>query len=882
MGTEKTGRLMRRTLAIVLAWLLVAAPAMAVCTGPTGDLYWGPITSFTGSGVECQETGNPAGTDIVVIPDSSNTRVDSDLTYTADGSALIVEYGGEFTIDVPTDGDGHALNIHVYDGQDTLPAALGQVAVYTEPGSTFTGQGGYATRYAETPALLATASHALGNRWTVGGSALCGVGTNDEAGYIGGNTGGSCASGNEEFNFTLVYTTARNNPDDGGDGDNYLDENVSVVETDFLAVFRTGMEASHAYAITIIDHAADTFNLVLDTRQQAYGYTNDHAGFPLADRAIIASSATSEDGYEPAPGDTCIESADDLLDGIGDGGYVGACIRGCDASGANCDDCSRRISASFDDEHCDGTASSENAAFHFERPLTRAYVEGFDFTIEPLCICRGDEFDILAPARIVCDDSRDDGECKIVFRGAVTLAGFEFGGVGYVLYDGATATLSDVHARGCGTDGEQCTQFLDMNDVRMRNSSVVGGPEAGDSGHFSFSGITGSTYVSNTRSRYYTDTTWKAAGPQMGQAAFFDISCERIGRAEGGTVGCFSMGAQWASARIYDLFTTDPVLGNGANILTATSDPLIVNGLGVFGLPGTVTGGGISHAPGGISVRLSNLWARQMNTGRTPTASNTVVGPYLTHCDVRDSVFDVGSNAGFGSFNPTHVVRDCIFADVSTNSTVFINANDQFGSVDVSGNIFANVTTSNAGDAFGVKVTTDNDPTSTVRITNNSWIWDEGTTTGFDHVFGSVDTDTDDTLEFWGNLVYGHVSVEVGGEIISMDFPADMIAFMSVRERTNNCVGYGAATGGGGATYEAVSSSGSYPVAPLIGDPPALVDSAVGRYVLRQSSRYDVVNCGAHVGTRAPGMQTGHARLFERMGIPEPERFMVDHGRRGR
>ncbi len=198
---------------LMLMVLAVTSDAVPDCTAPSvGTVELGPVDEFTSGLYECEEGGDPASTDWIDVPNTVTVRQVLDVDFTADGAAITVRYGGEYWMDVPTDGGGNALNLKFWAGQDEEPAAEGDVALYTAPGSKFYGLGGYLTRSLDQPLVRTSVSHALGNVWIADGVAPCGTGTDDEAGYIGGNTGGSCAAGNEEYNWTLVYTTERNNP----------------------------------------------------------------------------------------------------------------------------------------------------------------------------------------------------------------------------------------------------------------------------------------------------------------------------------------------------------------------------------------------------------------------------------------------------------------------------------------------------------------------------------------------------------------------------------------------------------------------------------------------------------------------------------------------
>ena len=206
----------RKLKALLLAACLALWPGVVwgqneACTLCTGDL--GPIGTWStdcgdhGVG-KCVEADRvPDGDDGIIIPVGHTADIIADITYTTDGASLTVY--GALTASAVDQQD--AILITLPDGQDGLTTVetateYNQVALYTATTSTLSLTGGYLEVNADAvPNLLATASVANKNIGVVDKVALCDLADANSPGGVVGGANADCATGVQEFGFTLAY-----------------------------------------------------------------------------------------------------------------------------------------------------------------------------------------------------------------------------------------------------------------------------------------------------------------------------------------------------------------------------------------------------------------------------------------------------------------------------------------------------------------------------------------------------------------------------------------------------------------------------------------------------------------------------------------------------
>jgi hypothetical protein len=677
----------------------------------------------------------------------------------------------------------------------------------------------------------------------------------------GGEIGGveDCATLIEEQLFTLAYTDTRNNPGKDSDGDNFLDHAVGAIETDFLTCFISGMEDGHCYKNHVIDSTAAVYNITLNVEQMSSGHSVN-AAFPVAMRQQVLGSVSGA----TAKGATSITSVASVIAASGD--QAGACAYFYDASGDNGWDRPIRISKTVE--------GGVNDVITFAEPgLLEDVVNGAKFVIAPLCVGRGDKFVELAPITLSCDTTVAAGECNFIFSGDTTLHGVLIEGPAIVRFDGATASLDMVHTLGCGDDDAPCIRFIDMQNVTMTCSTVVGGPVAGAGMGIEFSGVTNHVNLTDVATRYIGGDQFYAdsSGSAMGTAHFERISCERIGYVgvSSGDSCLEDDGEKWTSVGVVDLFAVDPSSGVNGNIVQiggASTQTATVNGMGIFGQ----TEGGLNKNLEGEFLKIFNVLGRGIVATRG--TSKTWVGDYLSHCDIDDMYFNPTSGelgANDGTF------ENCIVKNLTIDLTQVFNPVDATGPATIRNNIFYNLQTEDGAIAEPavIKITNAAGNAYVHTIENNTFIWDESSQ--WDEVIDDNEAATTNTINFGGNLVDGFDNDD-GGTAIAIDLHSTYIDGIQYRAGRNNCVSNAVVTGGG--TIEYVDDMGLYTTTPILGIQP---DYEPDSYVLRSGSYLAEQKCGANTEPRAPGMGPGHNWLYQKMGIPYPEPTRVTNTRDG-
>jgi len=856
---------MLRTLPILVSllflWASVAWGANEDCTIAASAQDWGDITTLSPTANCSDKAAPPDNDDIVKVPDGAIVDVIADVAFGADGSGIEVLSGGTLSADVTAVGD--AIVITLFDGQDTNPGALGQVALWGEAGSTITLQGGYLERNVDaTPTLVETVSEDKGNIWTVDLATTCDPGDENT---VGGELGGQedCADGDEEKLFTLAYTDTRNNPEQTN-ADNFLEESVTAIATDYLVYFITGMDAGHVYSIESVDSTAATYNITLDVHQIPAGYTND--AFPLAMRNQVL--LTTEDAGQK--GDTCIESDGSVI--AADGDLVGACAYFYDAAGDNGWSRPLRITKVLNAEDCTGAGGNDAFYFAAESPLLADIPDAAQVVISPTCIARGDKFAVLAPVILSCEASRADGECKMVFEGDVTLHGVLIDGSGQVLFDGANADIDTLHVRSAGEDGVAAIKFTTMTNVDMSCSSVVGGPKADDGNGIEFADISGHTILTDVATRYIGGDNFYTSGSAMGTAKFERISCERIGYvgvASGD--GCLDAAAKWSRIGIVDLFFADASVGENGSVLTTGNTPATVNGIAIYGQ----TEGGLSKKNSSYNMEVYSLFGRGI-VGSRSLSTGSWADKFISHCDIDDMTLETGTALDFMS-DVGNTLENCLIKNYTGDTTFMLEVIDSAGTVSIRNNIFYNTTTTAAGNGNDlINWTLDDDDTTVSTVEDNSFLWDDGETTLWTTIV-QTDSTTGDALNFGGNLIDGfnNTSATADAAAIGFDLHADAADDAVQRVGRNNCVGYATVSGAGSPSITYVADADHYASEPILGIASDYDAINLGKGALRVGSYLAEKKCGARTGPNQPGMGPGHDWLYERMGVQKPSRTLI-------
>lgn len=872
------GTLWNRSVGVALGLVLAlacAGPAKAInelCeTDPAqGFQSWGLINVLAPG--TCPNKGaDPDADDIVSVVSDSTIYIVNDILYNTPGSALEVRSGGTIFADTATGSIGpeDAIVFHFWEGQDGITTGSGSnydnVAFWGEANSRIELTGSYLTRSAAVPVLLSEASWENENIWVVDAFSTCDVGTANTTGWE--VEGGDCTTGDEEYGFTLAYTEDRNNP---AGGDNYLEESIAEINTDFYVCPTTGMDRGFCYQVLEVDSTANTYNISLDLRQLATGYTSSSAGFPLTDRAQLLGVVEDQDFPK---GSTCIEQEVDDADIISTSGdWVGACVYFYDDSTPPAEGWERpiRIVRTEATEDCDGAAGG--GAFHFakENTLPETLVADSSFVVSPACIGRGDQFVVLAPVQLVIEDGVGWalGDGKIVLEGDITMHGVIIAGSGLVTFElGATTDLHMVHVHAGGDNGEPAVQFLDMTTPSMSWSSVVGGPETDDGNGIHFETVVGRSVLDHIRLKYiggHGIYTTGASGP----ATTRHITCERIGHAVAADGdGCLEYGVDdfdiW---RVFNLFSTDASHGAAGRILSSTANRFDVTGVAVAGQ----TQGTLGRAAS-VGQRVRNLVARGVDS----SSGQSWLGSYTKNCDI-DGQYTAGSLLLSGAVTAT--IHGCRVSNYGTGKTALVDFTETSSAyLDMQNNIFHN-TTSSAGascadgveDCWLIELNQDNDTDSISTIWDTTVSWAKGQVTKWTGAFWT-DNQAQDPINFDGNSVDNMVNDEASVDSWGINLGANSAADIVYRpgHTYNNCVSYGEAVGALG-TFEYVDDFGSYTRDPILGRAPEFEGIGYGRGALKPDAYLARRRCGARTGPNQPGMRPGHDWLYEVWGFPEP------------
>lgn len=863
------------TLFALLSALLVPAMTWGVtvpCTPSTASAQdWGDITTLSPTANCTDKAAPPDDDDILTVGLSGEVNIVDNITYGTGGDgALRIRGGGLLTVDIPT--LQQVVTIHFSAGMDAITVnevEYNSVAIWEEAGGQTDFQGAYLTWGLATPQWLETVTSSNHTMWVADKVAPCDVaGINTEGGEIGGT--GDCATGVEENQFTLAYTNARNNPNDGSDGDTYLHESIGELTEQMFVCMISGMDRNHCYRIEDLEQTPGIYNISLDVLQvvQPLAGGADYAAWPLANRAqqLVANLTAAN------AGDTCVQYAGGLL--TADGQYDDFCAYLFDASGANGWPRPMRIGRTEDDETCDGTTGGGEESFHFTDPLPYDVVTNADMVISPVCIGKGDKFAVGAFLIIEVED--DSGEWvsedgKILLEGNNIWRGVVIDGSGEIVCSGCTMNQDQVHTWNSGSDAKPAWLVEDTSGFSLSCGSIIGGPQTGAANGFLFKDVTGPVDISDVNWRYNggraIDTQASGSMPSL---KLTRVGLERTSKivTVALNVSFFITASSFQTVTLVDLYGGDPTPNDSSYVLQALSkDNAVLNGLGITGQKF----GGIVNADTTDSVKVYNVLSREVDTALG--SGKTYLGHYSMFGDFGN--FHLDSSTPLIGNQKAVTFKNNDIHGFTTSNDVVIDATERLSeAVDIQNNRFHNTDSSHANCLNGTGCwiiyydPDDDGGTATVStIEHQMFTWDFGETTKWTGAIYSPST-TGDALYFGGNAVDGMVNDDDDANLLPIDLDATVAAVTTQRKNaSNNCVGYAAVTGTGAVTY--VDSWGSYTVPPLSGVG-AEFEQGTGR--LRPNAVWAQKDCGTLVRTRAPGLGPGHDFIYERMGVTPPER----------
>ena len=216
-------------------------------------------------------------------------------------------------------------------------------------------------------------------------------------------------------------------------------------------------------------------------------------------------------------------------------------------------------------------------------------------------------------------------------------------------------------------------------------------------------------------------------------------------------------------------------------------------------------------------------------------------------------------------------LENCLIKNLTIDMTSVLSPVDATGAMTIRNNIFFNTQTL---DGAGNIIQIVNTAASTVvhTIEDNSFLWDEPSQ--WDGVIDDDAAATTNTINFGGNLIDGFDNDDAA-TAIAINLHSTIVDGIVYRDNRNNCVSSAVVTGGG--TIEYVDDMDIYVTEPILGIAPDYADITLGKGALRAGSYLAEKRCGARTGPQQPGMGPGHGWLYERMGIPNPHRTVVNH-----
>ena len=862
---------------LLLALLVFLLPGVAFavnedCTFPTGAVDWGPIITITG--VNCPDkAAAPDGDDIIIIPDGSHVTVIDDILFTADGSGIICESGGSITIDAVSLDVG--IGIEFFDGQDTEPAAEGQVAFYAEAGCEINFSGGFRPWGPAVPVALATHTITNQTEWTIDYVNACGI-HGAEIDCTGGNENLMCFYWTDLRSQNAVTTGET-------EGDNHLDEAIAAIDDgiDEACFIGDSPESPWCYPIDSATYGVGVSTMCLDITQWPWNRASgvqDSLDQPVATRAVQwDADGVATDAYR---GDTCIEVDTNYITASGD--FVGRWFRPQE------EQYPYKIIKTFHDTDCDGGGAAGTDAIHIGTPLRNDIVTGTeeDFTID-YGFARGDTFVVVAPVALSIDDTAADDEGKIVIQSTDANISQTFvSGAGELRFDTAAGTWECIHVREGGdeVDSLASVRFVTVANPEVNCFTVLGGDMVdGETPQVVYEGTTGTARITNAGFRYSgasnISTTNAAAGDLL---ELNKIKLELIGVTAGGVGGGgisngFSPGFDKVTGRNLACFgCTEDDLGVSYGVFSSHDDnKMVMDNVVVWGLTSGVITNEIAVS---ADVTINNLLAK----GLLPYVGGggSTLPPFINHCDVSDVVL-TSPGAGLAGASMTSTgysaeYENCVFSDITTKGRVPFYLGDK-----AKNNIFWNVHTSTSTNASCV--TSNECRVIEIEEPNTAGVWEifENITIGWDEGVDSdfnvgvfMETDAghaaEDSFRFGSVLVYNLLNDGATAGVVYSEDIIDGVPTIADYSAGAHCSF--ALYASGGATYVDFDDVDDYPATAILrGYPPRFINPDDEAWTLATGSKLVNSNCGAFTGVRSPGvMRNGTQWMYKSIGVTPP------------
>jgi hypothetical protein len=846
-------------LVIFLAVVFWASPVLgATCTlNTTGDgiTIIGPWGTEVGAGTDCNPGDN---NDVYVVPEGAEFVVGDDLlTITSPNNGFQI-IGGTFTWDQTT-APG---TITLFGG--TTSDGESKVAFYADGDSTLNITGGFAQWGVEVPALQSTHTDSNFTTFVIDKWGAC----NGAADTIG-----TCSGGTNEYLTCFHYTDARNNPEEGNTGENWLEESMGAISAITYRVrMLTGGEKAASFEIASVD-GTDPYSICVDTSRS---YDDEvTVDFPKTMRASVSGAITATAVGIGAESVTSVASVI-----AADGDQVGRCALFCDASSANCDRVPYKISKTVEG------GANDIIYFSDKNPLRRALVASADFVITE-CFSSGDTFTVERPAWFVDGTPEEDLQGKILiesqdinFTGPILITG----PATVKFYGGAifnnTVRYFDVIDAGDSTNSLAGLEFEDMASVALDWWSVSGGDGVtGNADQIELDGV-GSALFTNGDVRYNGSYAISTIGlPSTGNGSFYiaDTKFSYSGIPAAATVSIhIDETNYWNAAGGENLFCFDCTHGNISDFIRATIDaPFPVDGMIAYTTYASAEKG---NAHGAFGVTVNNYFSR--NTVGSRGGTYSFLPSRMTHCDIKGMTVDkalwTGTNsltyAGTGEVGETYI-EDCLIGYIQTNQVQLLNLVGRSWLRNV---ILYESSSSNASPRAPIKVSSHGTEAQAIEYVTVAWVDDETAKDWLEGVW--VSGDNGGALSLGGIAVSG-LYVDDAGDAYGINVDTSSLLTDHTTFISQNCVEKSQNVGG---AFTAVANIGDFPVVPRIGFPLKTMSEAPENYVMAPDSQPSSTWCGAFTGAAAPGIQPhkwnamAEALLINKVNAPvvtEPNLF---------
>lgn len=877
----------RRTVSLALFVACVLLLGSSIALGATVDCTIAPGTqTWTGIGLldpnsNCLDKGAPPdGDDHVICPDGTTLVLGDDVTYTGDGSSLELQSGCKFEVDIPT--LKKVVTLHFMDGQDGVKGTYDSVALWEEAGAEIETQSAYLTYGLETPLWQTSVEIDNNTIWTVPGISTCDLGAaNAAAGTIGGTTN-DCATGTESYGLSIIYSDGENNPEDGNDGDTFLEESIGELTAKMFACFLSGMDRGQCYSAGAIDSTASQYAISLRVLQliQPDEAAIDYVAFTKAKRKQALISATNA----AQAGDKCIEYDDTVSDDViaAKGDYVNFCAYVYDPSGQNGWPKPLPITRTLDDIDCDGAAGDDSLWFPEGIPFDLA--GDSQIVISPTCFGEGDRFVMMAMPIFEVEDGNGEwtlGDGKMLFEGTNNnIRGLVIDSAGTVKCLGCSWRSDPLLVFNSGADNGWALDFEDPTSVYLGDTLIVGGPQTDDGNGVRFDGPTGGfTDVNSLAIRYCGGTAIQGVtNSYMGRGVFDGVKIERAGKAvmEGNETIVLVNINSWSDPVFIDLMLGDPTGSTNDYVYQSLTTASVING---GALRGQVNGG-LIQGSANDQAQLLNFLASQVDSSLV--SGKTWLGDFTRFGEFRDVYLDIPINTGIAGLNAAAfpiIVSDSVFENVTVTSNFLIYGLGLAGEpgITTSGNTFYNVNSTHANCTNGtgcamIHFGLTSSPATVPTMEGNLIAWDKPTS--WTKAVEIVKLSGDGVTNFGGNSIVGMRNENDNVALFGFDLASDVASVIVQRPGfSRSCVGPMIASGSGSTVTE-VDDHASYNGAlPLLGRNGELTEDHLG---LAPPSTFLREECGRSNQSTKAGIRPGHSRLYEYMGVKDPHKRILD------